>query len=656
MLAGRYRLDAAIGWGGLAVVFQATDMQQRSKKTSRPLLAIKIVRADLPPDLRQEAINLFRWEAHLLRRLRHHALPRMESFASDQHTAWIVRELVVGTPLSAWAARAPCDPQQVRGWALQICDLLSYLHTRTPAVICSDLKPANLILRPDGSLSLIDLGSAHTQTQRPPRRPRPRYGTPGYAPPEQLGNWGIDERTDLFSLGVICYELLTGIDPTTAPLQFDLARLAAAAPPLALALRWALALDPPQRVPTAAVLRATLSAPVRPEPLDLGYGIHISSHEELLATSIRHPHLLERALTSGAVENWLAIHPERPAGALLHDLRVARRTAPPQQRALDTFYMALAPAEGSSMLHVTPAAIEFGLIPLRRWAIWSLPRPLLLHNAARHPLRWELECPNLPDAEIRIMIEGRSVRRWQGVLPPGGRVQLELVAAGRAGKCHGALILRCGAYDKRIPWQAVAVAGLPVGNQFATEVDDLDLSQPDLIPTLEELLERNLLSRWLHARGKRKLAAELATAARNPLLTPLQRRLLLMRVLHPLDPQRFPLLQVSGWPPPALHLSAGTTSQHTLVVENRGTHACTIVWASRCPWLHLSAQRSVLQPGEQASCVLTLAPPASLAPGQQQAVLDIQAGNLALALDVPIQISTRPWWQRMIDWLGIGTA
>jgi hypothetical protein len=614
------------------------------------VLAVKVMRTDLTPDERQDAQTVFRWEAHLLRRLRHPAVPRLGHLHSDQTSTWIARELMVGTPLSAWAARAPCDPDMVRGWALQVCDVLSYLHTRAPAIICADLKPANLIQRPDGMLALIDLGAAHTRTRQPPRRARPRYGTPGYAPPEQLGNWGIDERSDLFSLGVICYELLTGSDPTSAPLQFDLALLDRVAPTLAQPLRWALALEQTQRVPTAAVLRAALAAPQPPEPLHMGYGIRVNSQHELLQVAMRHPHLIERILQQGMLESWLLTHPEPALGMLLHDLRSAQRAAPPRQSPVDTFFAALAPNEGSPMLQAMPATIRFGRIPLRRWKVWSQPHPLSLYNAALHPLRWELECPTHASADVRILVEGRAMRRLQGVLPPGGRTELPLVAVGRKGPRQGTLTLRCGVHITHIPWEADARAGVPVGQQFAERLEDLDCSQAALVPALEALLHDEVLPRWLRAQGKRKQATELAHAASAPALSLLQRRLLILRLLHPLHPRRFPLLQVDDSPPEPLRLAAGSSVRVPLGISNLGSAPCLLAFQSRCSWASLESTEATIAPGSHITCLVELAPPAGLPAGRHHVALALRVGDLPLPVSIPVEIVVESWYQRLWQW------
>lgn len=182
VLGARFRLEARIGQGGQAVVFQALDLRRGEAP-----VAVKIARQDLGADARREAEEVLRREAGLLRRLGHPALPRLYGFGRGPQRVWLARELVPGEPLSVLARQGPWPWRQVQVWAAHLCDLLTYLHTREPPVVVGDLKPANLVRRPDGSLALIDLGAAHTLTRRPPRASRPRHGTPGYAPPSNLG-------------------------------------------------------------------------------------------------------------------------------------------------------------------------------------------------------------------------------------------------------------------------------------------------------------------------------------------------------------------------------------------------------------------------------------------------------------------------------------
>lgn len=646
----RFQLDAVLGWGGQAVVFRATDLLAARGRGRQ--VAVKVVRADLPPEQQHEAAAVLRWEAHLLRRLQHLALPRLFSSGRDPGLTWLARELAPGPTLAELAAGRPVDQRQVQHWAIQVCDLLRYLHTRAPAVICGDLKPANLVLRNDGALMLIDLGAAQTRTRRPPRRPRPRHGTPGYAPPEQMGSWGGDERSDLFSLAVTCYELLTGLDPTVAPLQFDLEYLAHTAPALAPALRWALALAPEQRPATAAVWRTALAPPLPPQPLHLGHGVRIASQQDMIGVAVRHPHLLEAVLRSGEFENWLADHPDRKLGTLLHALRATGNARYTRERPLDRLLNAMAPAGGSPLLQITPAAVDFGPVPLNRWRIWSAPQQLQLANPANAPLRWEIECPLRPDAKVRLLVDGRTVRTYGGVLPPGGRLRLELVARGRSGQRQGQISVRCGNHLFTVPWRAVAQPGVAVGRQFASSLADLDLSRPDLIPALEQMLLQGTLARWMRVQGDHAAAGRLTalTAADPP--PPLATRLAVLELLHSVDPLRFPLLAIDGAEQPGLHVVSGATAEQQLVMINQGQHPSVAAWCSRCAWAQIDSTAVIVQPGGRLPATVTLLPPPGTAPGSYLIELELRAGDATLPVSLTVHVVPERWWQKLRRWFG----
>lgn len=650
VLDQRYRLDALLGWGGQAVVFQVTDLEAESADTAMPL-AVKIVRNDLPPDERQEAMLVLRWEARLLRRLQHPALPRSVQFHSDATHTWLVRELIPGSSLSEVATRGPCSVRQVQRWAVQLCDLLSYLHTRRPPIICGDLKPSNLVLRPDGTVALIDLGAALTRTQRPPRRPRPRHGTPGYASPEQLGSGESDERSDLFGLAATCYELLTGDDPTVAPLQFDFQRLNLAAPGLAPALRWALALDLSRRAPTAAALRAALTLPPVPETLPLGAAMRIVSQRDLLRAVVQYPALVEEVLLNGTLERWLNRHPDRVMGKLLHDWRAMQRNLSNRQHPLEVLLMTMAPAEGSPLVRPKPDRLQFGEVPLRHWRMWSTPRHLTLQNSALQPQYWELECPAGRAAEVRILVDDRPVRQHAGVLLPGANCTLALVAAGRTGTHQGTLTLRCGKYTTEIPWEATAQALLQVGPRWVARLEDLDLAQADLVPRLKELLTDGMLRRWLHAQGERTLAAEVSVIRHNPAPDELTLQLLIGQVLHRLAPRRFPLLRIHGTKPvEEIYVVAGNRTEYTLEVENLSDHPCDLTWISPRSWVSFREARMVLPPHGRCECQVVLMPPSITAAGSRQVELELHAGDLLLPLSFPIEIVVESFWLRMLRW------
>ncbi len=649
VLAHRYRLDALLGWGGQAVVFQATDLQAQQQATAAPV-AVKMVRNDLPPDACQEAVAVLRWEAYLLRKLRHSALPRLLRLSHTPGFTWLVRELMPGTSLATLINHGPCDPRQVQRWAVQLCDILTYLHTQSPPVICGDIKPSNLVLRPDGSLALIDLGAAMTRTRYPPKRARPRHGTPGYASPEQLGNQESDERSDLFSLAATCYELLTGDDPTRAPLQFDLQRLNLAAPGVAPALRWALTLDINRRAPTAAALRSALTLPLSPVPLVLDQGVSLRYQRDLLQVAAQHPHILERALHSGMIELWLVQHPDRMLGKLLHDWRAIRRSAAAHQRSLEVFLTALAPSDGSPLLQVHPDRIQFGRIPLRQWRNWSDPQRITIYNHAAHPLRWELDCPTQRAAEARVLVDGCPVRKHSGVILPGSSSELWLVAAGQTGTHQGVVTLRCGMYSIPIRWEGTGQALLPVGPHLVARLAELDLAQPDLVFTLETLMQQGRLQRWLRAQGERALATALTATMRCSTPDTLTVRLMVAQVLHRLDPQRFPWLRLHGTDPVDLRVAAGDQATYTLEVENLSDHPCHLVWSSPCAWLRFKEAVSTLPSYGHSRCRLILTPPFSMPVGTQQVSLLLQAGDLQLPITLAVHITAASWVERIMRW------
>lgn len=646
VLGGRFLLQSILGSGGQAVVFQAADLQR-----ARTPVAVKVARTDLGPAERAEAQEVLRWEGGLLRRLRHPALPRLYKLQSDPAGTWIARDLAPGVPLLSHTRHGAVEPRRVQLWIILLCDLLTYLHSQAVPVVVGDLKPANLVLRPDGTLTLIDLGAASTLTRRPPRKPRPRHGTPGYAAPEQLGGHGYDERADIFSLAVCAYELLTGIDPTHAPLQFELDRLDRAAPHLAPTLRWALTFDLGQRCPGAAVLRSRVGAPAPAPTLHLPMGVALRDQRDLSHVLQRHPQLLAPALEKGHFAQWLARQPDQSLSALVYRLRHAQRTTASRRSALDTLLSAMAPEDGSPVLTFTPARLDFGSVPLKRWRIWSRPRPLQISNPAFTPLQYSLECPAAPQAELRLLHNGKPVRRVTGVLAPGARITYEVVAQGGVGPLHGQLKLTCGTHEQHIPWHGLGQAGISVGGQHVQRFEDLDLHRSDLIPALEALLIRGDLARWLRQTGRRNEATTLDQAMRTR-PDESERRLLLSKVLHPLDPQRFPLIRLRGLDlATAAPIPAGQTTYILIEVENLGTAPCLLVWRSQCAWAAVPPRSMIAPPYGSAQIPVHLSPPRTMS-GVQPVVLEVEAGAMTLPIALAMPVNAERWWDRLRRLLG----
>lgn len=147
--------------------------------------------------------------ADLLDGLEHEGLPRhLASYSSEDMTV-TVREFVEGVSLDRYAQENELTEQEITGICLKICDVLEYLHKREKPVIHRDVKPQNVIVRPDGNISLIDFDIARIYTSGN-ETDTMFFGTPAYAPPEQYGFSQTDARTDIYSLGIVLRWLLTG--------------------------------------------------------------------------------------------------------------------------------------------------------------------------------------------------------------------------------------------------------------------------------------------------------------------------------------------------------------------------------------------------------------------------------------------------------------
>ena len=161
-----------------------------------------------------DARRAFELEARLLGALRHPALPVVIDYFSEGGEDYLVMDFVEGEDLGELLRRAggPVDAGRVARWADRLLDALDYLHER--GVIHRDVKPANLKLTREGEVVLLDFGISKASLEwQQTHRSILSGGTSGYAPFEQLMDLGTDERSDLYSLGVTLYQLLTGVLP-----------------------------------------------------------------------------------------------------------------------------------------------------------------------------------------------------------------------------------------------------------------------------------------------------------------------------------------------------------------------------------------------------------------------------------------------------------
>lgn len=208
-----YEIKSIIGKGGMSAVYLAEHKRLHTR------WAVKEVRKQ------QGARFDFLAESNILKRLQHPMLPRIVDIFEDSENIYIVEDFVEGITLDELLKREKkVDEPLALQWLRDLCNVLRYLHTQQPnPIIYRDMKPSNIMLQPDGSLKLIDFGIAR-EYKDSSSADTTYIGTKGYAAPEQFGKAQTDARTDLYSLGVTMYHLVTGKSPYEPPYQFVPAR------------------------------------------------------------------------------------------------------------------------------------------------------------------------------------------------------------------------------------------------------------------------------------------------------------------------------------------------------------------------------------------------------------------------------------------------
>ncbi|MDE7285277.1 MAG: serine/threonine protein kinase, partial [Lachnospiraceae bacterium] len=152
-----------------------------------------------------------------MKELEHPGLPRIYDWFKQQEHTFLVMEYVEGMTLRQYLNKhGRVSERQAIEWAVELCGILAYLHSRHPAVIYRDLKPENIMIRQDGKLKLIDLGGT-LRSACGREEGKWCVGTPGYAPPEQWKQTRGDERWDLYALVAVLHEMLTGVNPIRQP-------------------------------------------------------------------------------------------------------------------------------------------------------------------------------------------------------------------------------------------------------------------------------------------------------------------------------------------------------------------------------------------------------------------------------------------------------
>lgn len=209
----RYKIVKLLGQGGMSKVYLAENIKLGT------LWAIKEIK-------KNSGLNVdFLVEPNMLKKLNHPALPKIFDIFEDDENVYIVVDYIEGVALDKKLDECVSFPEPtVLDWARQLCGVLSYLHANSPnPIIYRDMKPSNIILCKTGSLKLIDFGVAR-EYKTDCDSDTVYIGTRGYAAPEQYGSGQTSAATDIYSLGVTLYHLLTGRSPNDPPYEIKAVR------------------------------------------------------------------------------------------------------------------------------------------------------------------------------------------------------------------------------------------------------------------------------------------------------------------------------------------------------------------------------------------------------------------------------------------------
>ena len=214
IIEGKYEVLKLIGKGGMSKVYLAMD------KNLNKQWAIKEIERKAYDKNNEVVVASAMAEANMMKKLDYPSLPRIVDIIEKENVIYVVMDYIEGETLSSVLSKEGAQPQEVViEWAKELCRVLDYLHTQNPPIIYRDMKPANIMLQPNGNIKLIDFGIAREYKEQN-LADTVSLGTKGYAAPEQFGGKGqTDARTDVYCLGVTLYHLLTGQNPCEPPYE-----------------------------------------------------------------------------------------------------------------------------------------------------------------------------------------------------------------------------------------------------------------------------------------------------------------------------------------------------------------------------------------------------------------------------------------------------
>ena len=210
----KYEILTLIGQGGMSKVYLARDRRLNKQ------WAVKEIQKKARDKNNEVVVQSAIAEANMIKQLDHPSIVRIVDIIENPDVIYIVEDYIEGETLNTILENNGAQPQElVIEWAMQICEALEYLHTRKPPIIYRDMKPSNVMLKPDGNIKIIDFGIAREYKEQG-LADTVSLGTKGYAAPEQFGGKGqTDARTDVYCLGVTLYHIVTGHSPCDPPYE-----------------------------------------------------------------------------------------------------------------------------------------------------------------------------------------------------------------------------------------------------------------------------------------------------------------------------------------------------------------------------------------------------------------------------------------------------
>lgn len=260
ILLDRYAIQYVVGVGGMGAVYCARDLH--FPNVVKRVAVKEMVNLVRDPVIRDTIVRNFEREANILATLNHPCIPRIYDYFSQDDRSYLIIEFIDGkdleTILSEYKDFLP--EAQVLNWAIELCDVISYLHNNKPEpIIFRDIKPSNIMINAQEHVQLVDFGIAKTFQ---PGQKGTMIGTEGYSPPEQYKGES-SQRADIYALGATLHHLLTRRDPRLEPpFSFDERKIRLINPAISIELEaviyTALSYDPEKRYSSIEVMKEAL--------------------------------------------------------------------------------------------------------------------------------------------------------------------------------------------------------------------------------------------------------------------------------------------------------------------------------------------------------------------------------------------------------------